>query len=77
MDGDDLATVAGGFPSGSWAVAGFCGPNGGNCVQVNLGIAGVAGVRDSKSVAGSVLVFAGEEWVAFLGAAKSGRFDRG
>jgi hypothetical protein len=77
MDGNDLTAVADAFPSGLWTMAGFCGPNGGNCVEVNLGIPGVAGVRDSKSATGSVLAFRGEKWAAFLGAAKSGRFDRG
>jgi hypothetical protein len=33
-------------------------------------------MRDSKPTAGPVLAFDGEEWGAFLDAAKSGRFDR-
>lgn len=68
--------VTGTFPSDAWRTASFCGPNGGNCVEVNLGVAGVAGLRDSKLVAGPVLAFDGAEWAAFLSEAKSSRFDR-
>jgi hypothetical protein len=76
MGAYDPVTVAGGFPSGGWvAAATICGPNGGNCVEVNLGVVGLAGLRDSKA-AGPVLVFAEEKWGAFLTAAKSGLFDR-
>jgi hypothetical protein len=73
MDGYEPATA---FPGGSWAAATFCGPNGGNCVEVNLGVRGHVGLRDGKAAGGPVLVFAGGEWDAFLGAARSGRFDR-
>lgn len=64
------------FFSCAWRASALCGPNGGNCVEVNLGTPGLAGLRDSKRAAGSVLVFDGAEWDAFLGAARSGRFDR-
>ncbi|HEV8556174.1 MAG TPA: DUF397 domain-containing protein [Actinophytocola sp.] len=73
MEGYEPATV---FPGGAWAAATFCGPNGGNCVEVNLGVRGRVGLRDGKAAGGPVLVFAGEEWDAFLGAARSGRCDR-
>lgn len=76
MSSYDPATIANVLPSGAWAAALSCGPNGGNCVEVNLGVRGFAGVRDSKPAAAAVLVFDGGEWGAFLGAAKSGRFDR-
>jgi Domain of unknown function (DUF397) len=33
-------------------------------------------VRDSKDPAGGVLVFTRAEWLAFLGGAKDGEFDR-
>lgn len=69
--------VAGVLPSGGWVAAAACGPNGGNCVEVNLGAAGFAGLRDSKRPTGPVLVFTGREWAAFLEAARSGLFDRG
>lgn len=63
------------FPSESWIRAGFCGPNGGNCVEVNLGLAGLVGVRDSKPGSGPELLFAGQNWATFLGDACEGRFD--
>jgi hypothetical protein len=64
------------FPGGAWAAATFCGPNGGNCVEVNLGTRGRVGLRDGKVGGGPVLVFDAGEWDAFLDAARSGRFDR-
>jgi hypothetical protein len=64
------------FTRETWASAASCGPNGGNCVEVNLATVGVVGVRDSKRPNGPVLVFAGEEWSAFIDAARFGRFDR-
>jgi Domain of unknown function (DUF397) len=64
------------FPGGAWAAATFCGPNGGNCVEVNLGTRGRVGLRDGKAAPGPVLAFGTGEWDTFLGAARSGRFDR-
>jgi hypothetical protein len=64
------------FPVDGWTRSTFCGPNGGNCVEVNRGIAGLAGVRDSKPQVGPVLVFADSDWRAFLGTAGAGRFHR-
>ena len=76
MDSYDPATFADALPHGAWKAATSCGPNGGNCVEVNLGARGSAGLRDSKSAAGPVLVFGIEYWRAFLDAAGSGRFCR-
>ena len=61
------------FAEEAWRSANFCGPNGGNCVEVNLGARGVVGVRDSKSVPGPLLAFDGAGWGAFLNATKSSR----
>lgn len=72
----DPAVIGAAFPGDAWETAAFCGPNGGNCVEVNLGTQGLVGLRDSKLAAGPVLVFDDEEWGAFLDAAKSGQFDR-
>lgn len=77
MDSYDPATVGETFPGDAWQVAALCGPNGGNCVEVNLGARGLVALRDSKLVGGPVLVFDEGEWSAFLDAAKSGQFDRG
>jgi hypothetical protein len=76
MDSYDPATIAAGLPRGTWKAAMSCGPNGGNCVEVNLGARGLAGLRDSKSPDGPVLVFGTEHWRAFLNSAGFGRFDR-
>lgn len=62
------------FPVDGWRSASRCGPDGGNCVEVNLaardtaGGIEIVGVRDSKPVAGPVLVFAGSGWRSFLAA---------
>lgn len=74
--GDDN-TTGHAFRDDGWASAEFCGPNGGNCVEVNLGVRGVVGVRDSKSAAGPSLAFEDVGWGAFLDAARSGRWGRG
>lgn len=62
----------GAFPAGEWKAAKFCGPNGGNCVEVNLAGRGGAGIRDSKSAPGPVLAFGPGGWRRFLDAAKTG-----
>ena len=63
--------VASALPVDGWRSA--CGPDGGNCVEVNLagaahmnGTAGIVGIRDSKPGAGPALVFGAAGWRAFL-----------
>jgi hypothetical protein len=72
-----------GFPSMSTAlpVNGWrsapCGPNGGNCVEVNLAArdaAGIVGIRDSKPAIGSALVFDSARWRTFLSGAIADNF---
>ncbi|WP_277954635.1 DUF397 domain-containing protein [Saccharopolyspora soli] len=61
-----------------WRTAASCGPNGGNCVEVNLSTPGRVGVRDSKGLTGDVVLdFNTAAWTGFLAATRSGRFDRG
>lgn len=72
----DPTTIADAFPGDAWKAATFCGPNGGNCVEVNRGARGLIGIRDSKPSAGPMLAFDDPEWGAFLNAAKSEWFDR-
>lgn len=48
--------------------------NGGNCVEAAFLDDAVA-VRDSKNQSGPALVFAGNEWKAFVAGAKDGEFD--
>jgi hypothetical protein len=54
------------LPETSWRKAGRCGPNGGNCVEINRGTTKVVGVRDSKNAAGRALLFGTDSWAAFL-----------
>jgi hypothetical protein len=71
MSGYNPAAAGHVFAEDAWGAATFCGPNGGNCVEVNLGVRGVVGVRDSKSAAGPLLAFGGAGWGAFLDATKA------
>jgi len=58
-----------------WHKSSRSGGNGGNCVEVaNLDNAVV--VRDSKHPDNGTLVFTRTEWATFVGAAKSGEFDK-
>ena len=52
-----------------------CGPNGGNCVEVNLGVPGLVGVRDSKSSSPELLIFESAGWGVFADALRRGRYD--
>lgn len=59
------------LPVDGWRSATRCGPNGGNCVEVNLARADsahVVGIRDSKPSSGPVLLFGSAGWRSFLGA---------
>lgn len=70
----DPATAASMFDAAGWQKSFASEPNGGNCVEVNLG-AGRVGVRDTKLRDSPVLVFDAGEWQAFLVAVKAGQFD--
>jgi hypothetical protein len=48
----------------------------GNCVEVASLPGGQIGVRNSRDPHGGVLSFTPDEWVAFLGGARLGEFDR-
>jgi len=48
----------------------------GNCVEVAGLPGGEIGVRNSRDPRGPVLRFTPDEWVAFLGGARNGEFDR-
>lgn len=76
MDSYRPATTGDIYPHHTWRTASFCGPNGGNCVEVNLGHPGHVGLRDSKRGTGPVLTFTGREWSTFLAATRTGSFDR-
>jgi hypothetical protein len=63
------------FEEGTWQKSFASEPNGGNCVEVNLGRDGLIGVRDTKLTSSPVFVFDSGEWEAFLVAVKAGQFD--
>jgi hypothetical protein len=63
-----------GFAVEQWKAAAACGPNGGNCVEVNHGVAGMVGVRDSKCPGGPALVFRAGGWRSFLAGQATGSF---
>ncbi|WP_372443612.1 DUF397 domain-containing protein [Nucisporomicrobium flavum] len=45
------------------------------CVEVATNLPGSVAVRDSKDVAGPVLLFSDAEWTAFVGGVRDGDFD--
>lgn len=64
------------FPRDGWKTSTWSGPNGGDCVEVNLQVPGVVGLRDSKCPGGGVLSFGTREWRVFLAAVRNGRLRR-
>jgi Domain of unknown function (DUF397) len=52
------------YPARAWVRADRCGPNGGNCVELNYEHPTLVGVRDSKST--ELLNFHRNAWTAFL-----------
>jgi Domain of unknown function (DUF397) len=63
------------LPVDGWRSA--CGPDGGNCVEVNLAArdaTDIVGIRDSKPEAGPALVFGTSGWRAFLAGTVAGRY---
>ncbi|MFI5490860.1 DUF397 domain-containing protein [Micromonospora echinaurantiaca] len=57
-----------------WSKSSFSGPNCDNCVECRIN-GDMIEVRDSKDPSGPVQRYRKVEWVAFLAAAKGGRFD--
>jgi hypothetical protein len=79
MTTTDLSTVRdteSPLPLNGWRVSSFCGPNGGNCVEVNRGAGAVVGVADSKPAQRTALAFGSADWDGFLADTRGGRFDR-
>ncbi len=70
-----VAGPAARFPDHAWRKPAACGPNSGNCVEVNLAEHGLVGVRDSKIGDSPVLVFDRGEWARFVEAVRRGEFD--
>jgi hypothetical protein len=57
-----------------WRKASYSSGNGGACVEVARNLPGAVAVRDSKDPAGPALTFTPDQWRAFLGEARAGRF---
>lgn len=76
MNKYDPNTAADVFAVADWVRPDFCGTNGGNCVEVNLGVSGIVGMRDAKVDAGPVLIFDDDEWTAFTQSVRAGQYDR-
>jgi hypothetical protein len=77
MTGHGFTSAFPELPVDGWRRASRCGPNGGNCVEVNRAVSnadGVVGVRDSKPHNGPALVFEASRWRSFLTDAIGGNF---
>lgn len=58
-----------------WRKSSYSNQDGGNCVEVADGFAGVVPVRDSKDPHGPALVFPADSFADFVGAVKGGQFS--
>ena len=61
----DPTGVAAAFSADTWERSPLCGPDMGDCVEVNFGKPGLVAIRDSKLADSPVLVFSESEWDAF------------
>lgn len=57
----------------SWRKSSYSNPDGGACVEVAEGLAGVVPVRDSKDPDGPVLLLSRAAWRAFVAEVRAGR----
>ncbi|MEU9002229.1 DUF397 domain-containing protein [Streptomyces sp. NPDC048551] len=55
-----------------WRTSSYTNSEGGTCVEVADGVAGVVPVRDSKVAGGPVLVLSAAAWGPFVSALKGG-----
>ena len=53
------------MPADGWQRSSRCGPDQGDCVEINVGRPGLVAIRDSKLANSPVLVFGAAEWAAF------------
>ena len=56
----------------TWTKSSYSGANGGDCVELGLGMPDVAPVRDSKDPSGPALTFTPAAWSAFVTAVRTG-----
>lgn len=75
MDSYDPHAVASEFAAAEWKKPQLCGPDGGNCVEINRSRPGLVGVRDTKLDSSPTLVFTEQEWSAFLRSERADQHD--
>ncbi|MGW8573323.1 DUF397 domain-containing protein [Streptomyces niveus] len=54
------------IPNNAWRMSSYSQSNGGECVQVAVGIPGIVPVRDSKNPTGPVLALTPTAWAHFV-----------
>jgi hypothetical protein len=59
----------------SWHKSSYSGNGGGSCVEVSIGLPGRVAIRDTKNLAGPVLMVSGNVWTEFVDAIKLGELD--
>lgn len=64
------------FTKQGWKRSSYCGPNGGDCLEVNASQPHDVGLRDSKLPSGSLLTFTAQRWGEFVAAIRCGQFDQ-
>lgn len=57
-----------------WRKSSYSNGDGGECVEVAVGIPGRVPVRDSKDPGRAGLAFPADSWAGFVGALREGRF---
>jgi Domain of unknown function (DUF397) len=75
VTGNDPTCSSSGLSVDGWTRSSFCGPNGGDCLEVNGSVAGQVGLRDSKQCRGPFLIFNARGWGEFVSAVRRDEFD--
>ncbi|MGW4162940.1 DUF397 domain-containing protein [Streptomyces sp. NPDC004788] len=52
----------------TWVKSSYSGNDGGNCIEIAIGLADLVPVRDSKTPSGPVVAVSAPAWAAFVGA---------
>ncbi|MET7679827.1 DUF397 domain-containing protein [Streptomyces sp. NPDC005423] len=66
--GKECVEIAYNFPGAArWRKSTYSDGNGGSCVEIADGVPGVVPVRDSKVVAGAVVLVGSVAWARFIG----------
>jgi hypothetical protein len=60
----------------TWIKSSYSGSQGGNCVEVAIGMRGQMLVRDTKDREGTVLAFSPDMWQEFATNLKAGRYGQ-